>query len=77
MRTDRDWVPSLVAWVSVLVAFAIFVLNRLYRVASRNDVPMFSPEAFSLALPYLIGAALGLLAITGYWLFTRKRKDAQ
>ena len=77
MRTDRDWVPSLVVWVSVLVAFAILVLNRLYRVASRNDVPMFSQEAFSLALPYWIGAALGLLAITGYWLFTRKRKDAQ
>lgn len=77
MRSKKDWVLSFIVWAFVFGAFSIFVLNRLYRVANRNGVPMFSQEAFSLAMPYWIGAALGLLAVIGYWLFTRKGSGPQ
>ena len=77
MRREQDSGMSLVGWLSVCAAFAIFVLNFLYRASSRNNVPMFSQEAFSLAMPYWLGAALGLLALVGYWLFIRKRGNTQ
>ena len=57
------------------LAGSIVVGNTLYKIASRNGVPMFSYDALVLGLPYWIGYALGIVAIGGYWLYRRAHRN--
>ena len=60
---------------AVVGLLALSVANRLYRVSSREGVPMFSSEAFALGWPYWIGGGLGVVLYALYWFLSRNRKD--
>jgi len=49
-------------------------LNRLYRAASRNDLPMFSVEAVKAGWPYWFGLLVGVIGCIGYWIYSARHK---
>lgn len=66
------------AAVAVAVCLlALGILNRLYRSASRNDVSMFSREAFEAGWLYWVGMLVGVIGCIGYWVHSAKRKGGR
>jgi hypothetical protein len=61
-------------WVAVavfVVLMALTTLNRLYRVSSREGIPMFSWEALAAGWLYWLGMGLGLVGAGLYYLSKR------
>ena len=61
-------------WVAVVVFMVLMImssLNRLYRVSSREAIPMFSSEAIAAGWLYWLGMAIGLGAAGLYYLYKR------
>ena len=61
-------------WVAVavfVVLMALSALNRLYRVSSREGIPMFSSEAVAPGWLYWLGMGIGLVAGGLYYLGKR------
>lgn len=65
---------KLAAYAVGLGLLALSCLNRLYRDASRNDLPMFSREAIEAGWPYWAAMLAGLLAFIGFWIHAASRK---
>lgn len=65
---------KLAAYAVGVCLLALSCLNRLYRDASRNDLPMLSREAIEAGWPYWVAMLLGLLAFIGVWIRTASRK---
>ena len=58
--------------VAFIVLMGIGTLNRLYRVSSREGIPMFSLEAVVAGWPYWVGGAIGLVCAGIYYYNTRE-----
>lgn len=61
-------------WVAVavfMILMSLSVLNRLYRVSSREGIPMFSSEALAAGWLYWIGMAIGLAGAGTYYFYKR------
>jgi hypothetical protein len=61
-------------WVAVavfMVLMAMSSLNRLYRVSSREGIPMFSSEALAVGWLYWLGMAIGLVG-AGLYYFNKR-----
>ena len=61
-------------WVAVAVFMVLMTLsslNRLYRVSSREGIPMFSSEAIAAGWIYWLGMAIGLVA-AGLYYFSKR-----
>ena len=61
-------------WVAVavfMVLMSLSTLNRLYRVSSREGIPMFSSEALAAGWLYWLGMAIGLVGAGLYYLNKR------
>jgi hypothetical protein len=58
--------------VAVFVALmSLSVLNRLYRVSSREGIPMFSSDALAAGWPYWVGLGVGLSG-AGLYYFSKR-----
>jgi hypothetical protein len=51
------------------------IMNALFRVSSRNNLPVFSMETIIAGWPYWVGMASGLIGGIGYWAHTANRKN--
>ena len=61
-------------WVAVVVFIALMSLsglNRLYRVSSREGIPMFSSEALAAGWLYWLGMGIGLAGAGLYYFHKR------
>jgi hypothetical protein len=61
-------------WVALavfVVLMSLSALNRLYRVSSREGIPMFSSEALAAGWLYWIGMGIGLV-LAGLYYFNKR-----
>jgi hypothetical protein len=61
-------------WWAVVVfvgLMSLSVLNRLYRVSSREGIPMFSSEALAAGWLYWVGLGVGLAGAGLYYFSMR------
>ena len=72
MEASRD--EKLAAVAVAICLLTLTFLNRLYRTASRNDLPMFSREALEAGWLYWVGILLGVIGYIGYWIYSANRK---
>jgi TRAP-type C4-dicarboxylate transport system permease small subunit len=62
-------------WLCIVVFIGLMcigTLNRLYRVSSREGIPMFSIEAVAAGWLYWVGGAIGLVVAGIYYYNTRE-----
>lgn len=69
---SRD--EKLVATGVAICLLTLTFFNRLYRVAGRNDLPMFSMEAIKAGWPYWVGILVGVIGYIGYWIYVVNRE---
>ncbi|MBD9437654.1 hypothetical protein IB223_16275 [Pseudoxanthomonas sp. PXM03] len=62
-------------WLCIIAfigLMSIGILNRLYRVSSREGISMFSMEALTAGWPCWVGGAIGLALAGVYYYNTRE-----
>ena len=69
MENRREFWWAVVVFVGFM---SLSILNRLYRVSSREGIPMFSPEALAAGWLYWVGLGIGLIGAGLYYLSKRE-----